>query len=99
MSDIKEISFYDGDGNIKKFNLECGEKWSDAKVENEHLKSIFDKLDDGDGIISETELDTLVLQLGDKKIRNNSELTNLSNKSKEYWNSQKENVDVRIFLE
>ena len=74
-----EFSYYNQKGGKVSRTLKVGQKWSEQKTSNSTLNSIFAKIDNGDGIISETELDTLYLVLDkhdtdDNNIYNNEEL-------------------------
>ena len=74
-----EFRYYNQKGAKVSRDLKVGQKWSEQKISNSTLNSIFAKIDNGDGIISETELDTLYMVLDnhdtdDNNIYNNEEL-------------------------
>lgn len=59
------FSYFDNDKKLQKVDIQVGTKWSDYNVKNETISSIFNEVDDGDGIVQLTEkamLDNLVKQ-------------------------------------
>ena len=83
---------------IELLSLEVGQKWSDVKTSNNLIKSIFTKVDDGDGIISDVEVQSVVDEMQfideceDKNgIVDYNELKKHENlKSDTYWKIQRE---------
>lgn len=54
------MDFYIFNNNDKvKLNISAGSNWSDLNIQNQSLNSIFNKIDDGDNIVSENELSIL----------------------------------------
>lgn len=56
---IKLFSFIGKDGKVQNINTYYGQKWSEIKTDNEVLNSIFEQVDDGDGIVQAKELNLL----------------------------------------
>ena len=56
---IKLFSFIGKDGKVQSINTHYGQKWSEIKTDNEVLNSIFEQVDDGDGIVQAKELNLL----------------------------------------
>ena len=48
-----DFSYYNKDNELIKFNLQVGTKWDDLNIKNDSLNSIFSKVDDGDGEITD----------------------------------------------
>lgn len=53
-----DFSYYKK-GKLVNLNINIGTKWDDLNIENSQLNSIFSKIDDGDKVISEKELNLL----------------------------------------
>ena len=55
------MNFFYLDNNNQKVgvNISVGSKWSEQKTDNEYLNSIFGKIDDGDDMVQERELNVL----------------------------------------
>lgn len=59
------FSYFDNDKKLQKIDIQVGAKWSDYKTSNEKIDSIFNEVDDGDGIVQLSEksmLDSLIKQ-------------------------------------
>ena len=56
---IKLFSFIGKDGKVQNINTYYEQKWSEIKTDNEALNSIFEQVDDGDGIVQAKELNLL----------------------------------------
>ena len=69
---IKLFSFINKEGKVDDINTYYGQKWSNVKTDNKTLNSIFNAVDNGDGIVQAEELNLL------NKILNY--IDNLSNK-------------------
>jgi len=67
-----DIKYYGKGDKLVKRELEVGLKWKDVKTSNKILNSIFQKLDDGDGVISKAELDALKAILKSKDSNKNN---------------------------
>ena len=88
-----DFNYQSKNGAIKKINLCIGMKWSDLKVQNNALNTIFSMIDDGDKIISEKEFNIVenILNITNRLIHKkpkdnlleNAELNELINKIKD----------------
>ena len=56
---IKLFSFINKSGQIQDVKTFYGQKWNEIKTDNETLNSIFEMVDDGDGIVQPKELNLL----------------------------------------
>lgn len=56
---IKLFSYINKEGKISDINTYYGQKWSDLKTDNKTLNSIFNSIDNGDGIVQAEELNKL----------------------------------------
>ena len=54
-----DFSYYNNENKEIKLQISAGMNWQDLNVQNQSLNSIFSKVDDGDGKISERELSLL----------------------------------------
>ena len=50
-----DFSYYDNDKKLTKLNLKVGAKLDSLSINNSQLNSIFSKIDDGDGRITNRE--------------------------------------------
>ena len=73
--------YLDNNNNKVSLDIQVGKKWSEQKVENEYLNTIFSKLDDGDDIVQEKEISALskLLEKGKNYIKGNDNSLTLSN--------------------
>ena len=49
------FSYEKSNGKFHEFIVKIGEQWSKQEVKSQELNTIFDMIDDGDGILSEQE--------------------------------------------
>ncbi|MBR1460712.1 hypothetical protein IJ596_03630, partial [bacterium] len=56
---IKLFSFTNKNGEVKDVKTFYGQKWSEVKTGNSNLDSIFQMIDNGDGIVQAKELNLL----------------------------------------
>lgn len=94
-----EFRYLNPKNKIVKRDVEVGMKWKDVKTSNKLLNSIFTNVDNGDGVVSETELDSIkrILKERDKNKNNlseNSELEGVEKLDKKDWNYVKAKVQV-----
>ena len=85
-----DFSYYDKNNKLKKLSLETGQKWNSSKIDNAVINSIFNKIDNGDGYLSEFEVmkmdkilstaDNFVKTTADDKILTKKELQILQDK-------------------
>lgn len=95
------IKIINQDGKLVREPIEEGQKWEDAMTSNSSLNSIFANVDDGDGIVSQLEIDTMkrVFYEHDNNsngIYEDSELEELANIRKESWEQAKKKVNVAL---
>lgn len=86
---MKFVYFNPNNQKVSK-NLKAGQKWNEVKTSNKTLNSIFNNIDNGDGIIQQEELDALNLVFKEKdknknKTCDNDEMANISKYSKKEW--------------
>ena len=79
--------------------LEEGKTWKESKTSNANLNLIFDRIDDGDGIISQTEIDSLnrILKENDdnlNKICDKDEIEEIAKITKDEWQNVRAKVNV-----
>ncbi len=87
-----DFSYYNKDNELIKFNLQVGIKWNDLNIKNDSLNSIFSKVDDGDGeITDQTELNLLV------KLLNKADgILNAASKNNILENEELEEIEKQI---
>ena len=59
------FSYFDNDKQLQKIDIQVGGQWADYKTDNEKLNSIFNDVDDGDGIVQIAEkamVDSMIKQ-------------------------------------
>ena len=93
---IKLFSYTNKDGKVSDINSFYGQKWENMKTDNKTLNSIFNAVDNGDGVIQAEELNIL------NKVLNY--IDNLFNKneiidSKEIQEFQKQIDDGKISID
>ncbi|MCM1004395.1 MAG: hypothetical protein NC408_08650 [Candidatus Gastranaerophilales bacterium] len=54
-----DFGYYDKNNQIRECKINIDDNWQDIKTDNELLNSIFDKVDNGDGIVQEKEINYL----------------------------------------
>lgn len=94
-----EFRYFDPKKKIVSREVKVGMEWKDVKTSNKLMNSIFARVDNGDGIVSETELDSINRIFKEKDINNNgisenSELEVVAEFSKDTWNYIKSKIQV-----
>lgn len=56
---VRLLSYFDKNKEIKDVSLQYGQNWNEIKTDNEVINSIFDAVDDGDGVIQAEEVNKL----------------------------------------
>ena len=89
---IKLFSYTNKNGKIQDVKTYYGQNWDELKTDNEHLNSIFKKVDNGDGIVQPKELnllnkislyiDSIKKESANNQILENSELQEFSEQLK-----------------
>ena len=96
-----EIKFVNKKGQIVSRTIEEGQKWEECKTSNSTLNSVFTTVDDGDGIVSEHEIDTIkrVIKEQDKNkngICEEEDLKEIANITKDGWETAKKKINVAL---
>lgn len=94
-----DFSYYDSNNQIKKLDIKIGSKWSENKVDNEYLNSIFKSVDNGDNIVQEQEFCAVKFLLNETdsaiqnsvvdKVLENEELAKIAKKIKTEYSIEK----------
>ncbi len=56
---IKMFSYFNQNNEVKDISVRYGQNWSDLETDNAALNSIFEAVDDGDGVVQAEELNKL----------------------------------------
>ena len=96
-----EIKFVNKKNETVSKTIEEGQKWEECKTSNSTLNSIFAKVDDGDGIVSQLEIDTInrIFKEQDKNkngIYEEEDLKQIANIKKNGWEIAKNKINVAL---
>ena len=96
-----EIKFVNGKGKVVSRTLEEGQKWEQRKTSNKTLNNIFETADDGDGVVSQLEIDTInrIIKEQDKNkngILEEEDLKQIADIKKDGWEIAKKRINVAL---
>lgn len=93
-----DFSYYDNKNVERTLNLKIGDNWSEIETGNNFLNSIFNKVDDGDGVLGNTEFLMLkkLFEMADNFIKKTAGNNVIENKELEELQKRLEDNTIKV---